>query len=316
MLKDPNLYNVIIIGSGPAGFTAAIYAARANLSPLLFAGEKWGGQLMLTSDIENFPGFVEALPGPQLMDNMRKQAKRFETKIIDKYVAKVDFSKRPFTIWTNEGQYQAKSVIIATGAETRWLHVPGEDEFIGKGVSSCAPCDAFFFKNQHVAVVGGGDSAMEEALYLAKFASDVTLIHRRHEFRASKIMQDRVLAEPKIKVIWNTVVEKVNGDQKVKSLTLKNVETGEKSDLAVEGMFVAIGHNPVTAIFKDQVTLDGQQYIKPTNHTETNVQGVFVAGDVHDRHYKQAITAAGFGCMAAMDAERWLAATPIKTHKN
>lgn len=308
--------NVIIIGSGPAGLTAAIYAARANLSPLLFAGEKWGGQLMLTSDIENFPGFVDALQGPQLMENMRKQAERFKTRIVDKDVIKVDLSMRPFTVWSNDEAYKTKSLIIATGAETRWLHIPGEQELIGKGVSSCAPCDAFFFKNMRVAVVGGGDSAMEEALYLAKFAKEVTIIHRRNEFRASKIMQDRVKAEPKISIIWDTVVERVNGEQKVTSLSLKNVKTGKTSELPVEGMFVAIGHDPVTGVFKDQITLDDQQYITLQNHTETNVEGVFVAGDVHDRHYKQAVTAAGFGCMAAMDAERWLASLPIETHKS
>lgn len=312
-MVNETAHPVIIIGSGPAGLTAAIYAARANLSPVLFAGEKWGGQLMLTSDIENFPGFVEALPGPQLMDNMRKQAERFETKIIDKYISKVDFSKKPFTIWTDDEEaYQANAIIIATGAETRWLKVPGEEEFIGKGVSSCAPCDAFFFKNQHVAVIGGGDSAMEEALYLSKFAAKVSLIHRRNEFRASKIMQDRVKADPKIEIIWNTTVEQVNGDQKIRSLTLKNVETSETADFAVDGMFVAIGHDPVTGVFKDVITLDDKQYIVPQNHTMTNIAGVFTAGDVHDHHYRQAITAAAFGCMAAMDAERYLASLPIE----
>lgn len=304
-------HDVLIIGSGPAGLTAAIYAARADLHPTLFAGEKWGGQLMLTSDIENFPGFIEALPGTQLMDNFRKQAERFETKIIDQQVIKVDFSRPPFRLWTQDQEYQTKSVIIATGAETKWLKVPGEQEFIGRGVSSCAPCDAFFFKNQHVIVVGGGDSAMEEALYLAKFASKVTLVHRRDSFRASKIMQDRVQAEKRIIIRWNTTIEQISGDKKVTSATLKNVVTQEVSPYPVDGIFVAIGHEPVSQIFKGQIELDEKGYIIVKNHTQSSIPGVFVAGDVHDHHYRQAITAAAFGCMAAMDLEKCLAGQPL-----
>lgn len=308
-------HDVIIVGSGPAGLTAAIYAARANLAPLLFAGEKWGGQLMLTSDVENFPGFVEAIQGPTLMDTMRKQAQRFDTKVYDKYVTKVDFSKKPLRIWAGDDEYLSRSVIIATGAETRWLYVLGEQEFIGKGVSSCAPCDAFFFKNQRVIVVGGGDSAMEEALYLAKFASKVTIVHRRNEFRASKIMQDRVKNDPKISVIWDTAVEEVKGEQKVTSVVLKNVKTGETNDFPVDGMFVAIGHDPVTKFLAGQVELDEQGYIVVNDYTSTSKDGVFAAGDVHDHHYRQAVTASAFGCMAAMDVEKYLGAIPHHAEK-
>lgn len=307
--------DVIIIGSGPAGFTAAIYAARANLSPLLFAGEKWGGQLMLTSDVENFPGFVEGIQGPTLMQNMRKQAERFDTNIIDKNVTEVDFQKKPFRVWASDQEYQAPAVIIATGAETRWLYVPGEQEFIGKGVSSCAPCDAFFFKNQKVIVVGGGDSAMEEALYLAKFASEVTIVHRRNEFRASKIMQDRVQDDPKISITWDTVVDEVRGNAKVTSVILRNVKTNKTEDHPIDGVFVAIGHDPVTKFLEGQVALDQQGYVMVDDYTRTSVPGVFVAGDVHDHHYRQAITAAAFGCMAAMDVEKYLAANPHHAEK-
>lgn len=314
-MAKTELFDVIIIGSGPAGLTAAIYAARSNLKPIVFAGEKWGGQLMLTSEVENFPGFIEGIQGPQLMDNMRKQAERFNTKIVDKYVSAVDVNNQPFTVTASAEKYQGHSLIVATGAETRWLNVPGEQELIGKGVSSCAPCDAFFFRNMPVAVIGGGDSAMEEALYLSKFASKVTVIHRRHEFRASKIMQDRVLNDPKITILWNTVVEKINGEQKVTSLTLTNIKTTTSSDLPVDGVFVAIGHDPVTKFLDGQVALDKNGYIINQNHTQTTIPGVFTAGDVHDHHYRQAITAAAFGCMAAMDVEKWLAYIPHHAEK-
>ncbi len=307
-MAETKVENVIIIGSGPAGWTAAIYAARANLSPLLFAGEKWGGQLMLTSDVENFPGFIAPIQGPQLMQQMRDQALRFETKVVDKMVDRVDFSKRPFLVVADNVEYKAKSVIVATGAETKWLGIPGEQQLIGRGVSSCAPCDAFFFKNMEVVVVGGGDSAMEEAIYLAKFASKVTLIHRRNEFRASKIMQERVFANPKITVLWDTIVEKVNGEQKVTSVTLKNTKEGNPYDFPVNGLFVAIGHVPGSQVFHGQVDLNDTGYILVKDHTKSSVEGVFVAGDVHDFHYRQAITAAAFGCMASMDAEKWLLA--------
>lgn len=314
-MADDTIHPVSIIGSGPAGFTAAVYAARANLSPILFAGEKWGGQLMLTSEVENFPGFVDGIQGPELMQNMRKQAERFATKMIDKYVTKIDFTKKPFTVWTGDDEYKSSSVIIATGAETRWLYVPGEQEFIGKGVSSCAPCDAFFFKNQQVLVVGGGDSAMEEALYLAKFASAVVIVHRRHEFRASKIMQERVQNDPKISIIWDTVIEEVKGDTKVRSVILKNIKTNTIEGHPIDGVFVAIGHNPVTKFLAGQVELDEQGYIVVKDYTKTSREGIFVAGDVHDHHYRQAVTASAFGCMAAMDVEKYLAAIPHHAEK-
>lgn len=299
------MYDVIIIGSGPAGFTAAIYTTRANLKTLLIAGTKWGGQLQLTTIVENYPGFPDGIQGPDLMIAMRKQAERFGTDIVDKDFTDADFSKKPFNVSTADVTYEGKSMIIATGADTKWLNVPGEKEKIGRGVSSCAPCDAFFFKGKNVIVVGGGDSAMEEALVLTKFANSVTLIHRREEFKASKIMLDRARANPKIKFILNSEVVEVLGQDKVTGVKIKNNKTLEVSEMPIDGVFVAIGLLPNTKVFKG-IELDEHGYIIVHNHTKTNVEGVFVAGDVHDSHYKQAVTAAGFGCMAALEAERWL----------
>lgn len=305
--------DIIIIGSGPAGLTAAIYAARANLSPLVLAGVKWGGQLMLTTDVENYPGFPEGILGPELMKKFRDQAERFGAQMKDVDVTAVDFKNEPFKVTAGEKEYFAKSVLIATGAETNWLGLPNEQKLIGRGVSSCAPCDAFFFREKRVAVVGGGDSAMEEALVLTKFASAVTIIHRRDQFRSSKIMLDRAKANPKISFITDTVVTDVLGDQKVEGLKLKNNKSGQESDLQLDGMFVAVGHTPMTKIFQGQVDLDEKGYVKKVldevgrqYKMSTSVEGVFVAGDVHDYHYRQAITAAGYGCMAALEIEKWL----------
>lgn len=311
-MKD-DLKEVIIIGSGPAGLTAALYTSRANLSPLLFAGSKWGGQLMLTTEVENYPGFVDGILGPELMGKFRDQAERFGTAIIDEDVTAVDFKSRPFSVMAGDKTYKAKSIIIATGAETNWLGLENERRLIGKGISSCAPCDAFFFREKKVAVVGGGDSAMEEALTLTKFASSVAIVHRRDEFRASAIMLERAKKNEKITFITNTLVTDVLGKDKVEGLKLKDSETGEEREMAVDGMFVAIGHSPVTGIFKGQIELDEKGYVvrremKPNFKMATSVEGVFVAGDVHDYHYQQAVTAAGYGCSAALEAERWLEA--------
>lgn len=298
------MYDVIIIGSGPAGFTAAIYTTRANLKTLVIAGSKWGGQLMLTTLVENYPGFPVGIQGPDLMMAMRKQAEHHGAEIVDADSKEADFSKRPFNI-LGDKLHEGKSVIIATGADTRWLEVPGEKEKIGRGVSSCAPCDAPFFRDKNVIVAGGGDSAMEEALVLTKFATMVTIVHRRDEFKASKIMLDRARQNPKIKFILNTEIIEVLGQDKVTGAKLKNNKTNEVSEMLIEGVFVAIGHIPNTSVFKG-LDLDEHGFIKIYDHTKTNVEGVFVAGDVHDSHYKQAVTAAGFGCMAALEAERWL----------
>lgn len=306
--------NVVIIGSGPAGLTAAIYLARANLKPLVIAGIKWGGQLMLTTEVENYPGFVDGIQGPDLMQNFRKQAERFDAEIVDEDVTSVDFKKSPFEVSAGGKKYLAKSILIATGAETKWLGLPSEQKLIGRGISSCAPCDAFFFKDKRVIVVGGGDSAMEEALFLTKFATEVTIVHRRSEFRASKIMIDKVKANPKIKFILNSVVSDVLGEQKVEGVKIKNIKDQKVSEVAIDGIFVAIGHLPQSQIFKDQVEVDSQGFVKPVAVGEgltafgmmTSKEGVFVAGDVHDYHYKQAVTAAGFGCQAALEVERWL----------
>lgn len=314
------IYDVLIIGSGPSGLTAGIYASRANLKPLILAGTKWGGQLMLTSEVENYPGFPEGILGPELMERMKKQAIRFGTDVKDEQVVSVDFSKRPFTIKTEGNEYQGKSVIVATGADTLWLGVTGEEKFIGKGVSSCAPCDAFFYKNKQVIVVGGGDSAMEEALILTKFATKVTVVHRRGAFRASKIMQDRVLNHPKIEVLWNTTIEEIVGDKKVTGVKLKGsrnqgvkeskISNGEVYEKQIDGIFVAIGHIPNSQIFKGVLELDSKGFIKripgEVYKTSTNIDGVFVAGDIHDHHYKQAVTAAGYGCESALEVEKWL----------
>ena len=360
-----SLYDVIIIGSGPAGLTAGIYTSRAALKTLLFAGSPWGGQLQLTTDVENYPGFPEGILGPELMQKMRKQAERFGVEIIDQKATNIDVTKKPFAVSFGKESRDAKSVIIATGADTKWLGVPGENKFIGKGVSSCAPCDAFFYKGKRVIVVGGGDSAMEEALVLTKFAETVTIVHRRDSFKASKIMQERVMKHPKINVLWNTEVVEVMGDQKVTTVRLKTkklevrsskidnevgpidgLKNGEKNQISkneqiqiqdqssnfkfqtstipIDGIFVAVGHTPNTEIFKGKIALDEKGYVKKVQSSKfkvqnekgevignrfpsmTSVEGVFVAGDVHDYHYKQAVTAAGYGCEAALEVERWL----------
>lgn len=299
------VYDVIMIGSGPAGLTAAIYTTRANLKTLLIAGGKWGGQLMLTTVVDNYPGFPQGIQGPDLMAAMRKQAERFGTEFVDEDFEEGELSSSPFKVKAGEKTFEGKSVIIATGADTKWLDVPGEKEKIGKGVSSCAPCDAFFFKNKKVIVVGGGDSAMEEALVLANFASEITIVHRSENLRASQIMQDKAKKNAKIKFIFNTVVTKILGDEKVTGVEFKNNKTNEVSKMNLDGVFVAIGHIPNTMKFKG-IDLDEKGYMKVKDHTRTNIDGVFVAGDVHDSHYRQAVTAAGFGCMAALEADHWL----------
>ncbi len=297
---------VVIVGSGPAGLTAAIYTARADLSPLMIEGMERGGQLMLTTDVENYPGFPDGILGPELMEGFRKQAERFNTRIMSYNVTKVDFSARPFKVWVEDDLYEADTVIISTGASARWLGLESETRLRGHGVSACATCDGFFFRGKEIAVVGGGDSAAEEALFLTKFASKVYVIHRRDELRASKIMANRVLEHEKIEVIWDTVVEEVLGDDLVTGLRIRNRVTDEVSELPVEGLFLAIGHTPNTKIFEGHLELDEQGYIITGENTMTSVPGVFAAGDVTDHVYRQAITAAGMGCQAAIDAERWL----------
>ncbi|MEA2274788.1 MAG: thioredoxin reductase [Solirubrobacteraceae bacterium] len=311
---------VIIVGSGPAGLTAAIYAARANLAPLVLEGEpsstsdQPGGQLMLTTDVENYPGFPAGVMGPMLMASFREQAERFGAELHMVKASRVDLSGPPFGVWvgdpdTPDPTYRGKTIIVATGAQALMLNVPNEGRLVGYGVSTCATCDGFFFRDQDIAVVGGGDSALEEANFLTKFAKSVHLIHRRDQLRASKIMQDRAKANPKIKFVWNHVVHDVLGDQKVDGLRVRNTQTGEESDLKVSGLFVAIGHVPNTDLFKGQLAMEDNGYLI-TGHgegeTSTNVDGVFACGDVQDHIYRQAITAAGSGCMAAIDAERWL----------
>ena len=300
------VYGVIIIGSGPSGYTSAIYAARANLSVLMFQGYQVGGQLMTTSEVENYPGFEGGILGPEMMEKFEQQARRFGTEMMAEDVTAVDFSHRPFTVTTDSGEYQAESIIISTGASAKWLGLPSEKHLQGRGVTACATCDGFFFKKKDVIVVGGGDTAMEEATFLTRYVNHVTLIHRRDSFRASKIMQDRVNNNPKISVLMNTEVVEVLGDDAVTGVQLRNVQTGEEHKLSVQGVFVAIGHQPNTSLFKDVLNMDEAGYIIPKENTMTNIPGVFAAGDVTDHRYRQAITAAGDGCRAAIDMERWL----------
>lgn len=302
--------NLIIIGSGPAGLTAAVYSARANLKPLMIEGEEAGGQLMLTTDVENFPGFDHGITGPDLISVTRKQAERFGTRFITQNVTKVDFSSRPFKIYIGEKLHLAQTVIISTGANAKWLNIPSEKQYISRGVSSCATCDAAFFRNVEVAIVGGGDTAMEEANFLTRFASKVYVIHRSESFKASKIMLDRARENPKIEFIMDTVVEEVLGDGKsVTGVKLKSTKTGALSEKAVQGLFVAIGHTPNTKLFKNILDMNEIGYLKTKpGTTYTNIPGVFAAGDVQDSIYRQAITAAGTGCMASLDAERWMEA--------
>jgi thioredoxin reductase (NADPH) len=303
------IFDVAIIGSGPAGLTAGIYTVRGAASTVIFAGEKWGGQLMLTTTVDNFPGFPDGIQGPDLILAMRKQAERFGAKFEAINVESVNLKSNPFEITAGGQKFLSKSVIVATGAAIKWLEVPGIGNLIGKGISSCAPCDAPFFKDKRVAVVGGGDSAMEEALVLTKYASEVTIIHRRDTFRASSVMQQKVLGNPKIKVLWNTEVVEVVGNQKLEKVILVNNKDNTKSELMVDGVFVAIGHKPESDVFKDHIQVDEKGFIKKNPddfETATSIKGVFVAGDVHDAHYKQAVTAAGFGCMAALDALKYL----------
>lgn len=311
-MPENNHRKVIIIGSGPAGLTAALYTARANLSPLIFEGSQPGGQLTITTEVENYPGFPDGVMGPELMDLFRKQAQKFGAESLFQEVTEVDLSKRPFKAVADDTEYLAETIIISTGASAKLLNIPTESEFMGYGVSACATCDGFFFKNQHVVVVGGGDTAMEEATFLTKFASKVTIVHRRNELRASKIMQERAQKDPKIEFIWDSVVDKVlgkneNGKKSITGVRLKNVKTGATIDFKCDGLFLAIGHQPNTKIFKGKLDMNEVGYLKvQPGSTRTNIPGVFAAGDVADPVYRQAVTAAGTGCMAAIDAERFL----------
>jgi len=307
----PNHTKVIIIGSGPAGLTAAIYAARANLEPIVIGGYAPGGQLMITSDVENFPGFPEGIQGPELMQKFREQAERFGTRFKDVDIDSVDFSARPFRVWADKIEYTAESVIVATGASALWLGLDNETRLRGRGVSACATCDGFFFRGKKVAVVGGGDTALEEATFLTRFASEVVLLHRRDKFRGSKIMQERTLDNPKINVRWNTEVADVLGEEKVEGLRLRDTVGGAETDEEMEGLFVAIGYKPNTDVFRDWLEVDDKGYLVVTDETHTKIDGVFIAGDVHDHRYRQAVTAAADGCKAAIDAERWLEAQGI-----
>ncbi len=300
--------DLLIVGSGPAGLTAAVYAARANLRPVVIEGLGAGGQLMLTTDVENYPGFPEGIMGPDLMLRFREQAERFGTEFVTADADRVDLSSRPFTVDVGSTEYQGRSLIISTGASAQMLGLPNEERLLGHGVSTCATCDGFFFREQHIGVVGGGDTAIEEALFLTKFASKVTVVHRREELRASKVMQDRAFANPKIEFAWNSVVEDVIGDTKLEGAQLRNVVTGALDEVPLTGLFVAIGHIPNTDLFKGQLEMDENGYITTAgSSTRTSVEGVFAAGDVQDHVFRQAITAAGTGCMSAIEAERWLA---------
>lgn len=299
---------VVIVGSGPAGYTAAIYAARAMLEPILIQGVQPGGQLTITTDVENYPGFADVIQGPWLMEQMQGQAEHVGTRIVTDHVNKVELSQRPFKLICDSGDvYLADALIIATGAQARWLDLPSEQKFKGYGVSACATCDGFFFRGREIAVVGGGDTALEEATFLTRFAEKVTMLVRRGEFRGSRIMQDRALNHPKIEVLWNKEVAEVKGDMTVNALTLRDTKTGEASELAVQGLFIAIGYKPNTDLFEGQLDIGPGGYLDVVGETGSRVEGVFIAGDVHDHHYRQAVTAAGDGCKAAIDAERWLA---------
>jgi thioredoxin reductase (NADPH) len=304
----PDVRNVVILGSGPAGLTAALYAGRANLKPLVLKGVDAGGQLMLTTEVENYPGFPDAILGPELMEQMEKQAARFDAELLHQAATRVDLSSRLFGVWAGDEEWRARTLVIATGASARWLGVPGEDRLRGRGVSSCATCDGFFFRGQELVVVGGGDSAMEEALFLTRFATKITVVHRRDELRASKIMQDRAFANDKIDFVWNSVVEEVLGNGSVDAVRLRNLKTGEVAVLPTGGVFVAIGHVPNTQLFEGQLEMNAGYLVVEEPTTRTSVPGVFAAGDVVDFTYRQAITAAGMGCKAAMDAERFLEA--------
>jgi thioredoxin reductase (NADPH) len=299
-------YDVLIIGSGPAGYTAGVYTSRAKLSTLMISGTLPGGQLMTTSEVENYPGFPNGIFGPELMMNMRQQAERFGGIVVDDEVIKVNFKKRPFMITTHSETYTAEAVIACTGASPRKLGIPSEQQFSGRGVSYCATCDGPFFKGEDIVVVGGGDTALEEATFLTKFGKSVKIVHRRETLRASKILQEKAMENPKIEFLWNNVVSDIKGDKKIATVIVKNITSGKEMTLSAGGLFVAIGHEPNTMIFNGQLELDDKGYIILKDHTRTSVEGVFAAGDVHDHRYRQAVTAAGFGCMAAIDVERWL----------
>ncbi|HET6799105.1 MAG TPA: thioredoxin-disulfide reductase [Nitrososphaeraceae archaeon] len=299
-------FEVIIIGSGPAGYTAGVYTSRAKLRTLIISGTLPGGQLMTTSEVENYPGFPNGIFGPELMMNMREQAERFGTVIVDDEVIRVDFSKRPFIVTTHSETYEAESVLICTGASPRKLGIEGEQQFAGRGVSYCATCDGPFFKGEDIVVVGGGDTALEEATFLSKFGKSVKIIHRRESLRGSKILQQKAFENPKIHFLWNSVVADIKGDKKVGTIVIKDINNGKQQIIQAGGLFVAIGHEPNTAIFKGQLEMDDKGYIILKSQTKTSVEGVFAAGDVHDYRYRQAVTAAGFGCMAALDVEKWL----------
>jgi thioredoxin reductase (NADPH) len=314
-MAENDVRDVIIIGGGPAGYTAALYAARGNLKPLVIEGFNWGGQLMITSDVENYPGYSDGVLGPEMMQDFRRQAERFGAEFVTDDVTKVDFSERPLRVWIGDDEYRTKTVIIATGATARQLGIESEQRLQGRGVSYCATCDAAFFPDKHVVVVGGGDSAMEEATFLTRFAAKVTIVHRRDEFRASQIMLDRARANEKIEWVTNAVVEEVLGQDRVTGVRVRDVNTGETSDIEADGLFAAIGHDPNTALFLDQLDHDEAGYlITNPRTTETNVPGVFAVGDVQDHVYRQAITAAGTGSMGALDAERYLAALEGHEH--
>jgi len=307
----PRSTRLLVIGSGPAGLTAALYAARAELKPVVVTGVPAGGQLLVTTDVENYPGFPEGIQGPELVDRMRRQAGRFGAEFVDDNVTSIDAARRPFRVVSGtQGEFLADAVIVATGANARWLGIPSETALKGRGISACATCDGFFFKGKPLAVVGGGDTAMEEALFLTNFAPHVTIVHRRGSLRASPIMAERARAHPKISFLFDSEVAEVKGTDRVEGLAIRHLPTGRISHLPVQGLFVAIGHDPATEVFRGQLELDAKGYLQVHDHTRTSVEGIFAAGDVHDHRYRQAVTAAGAGCMAAIDAERWLAEHP------